>query len=116
MCDGTVILAPKFKISVSESELCTVNLKKSPLFLTLLQNPLPKKMFKFMYDSITTRTSGPSPTILEKLGACMFQKKKVQNYQVPFFLTLEGRFTFLHAYFLQTFILCQILGQSWCQK
>ena len=35
-CEGTVILAPKFKISVSESELCTVNSKKSPLFLTFV--------------------------------------------------------------------------------
>jgi len=31
-----LFLAPKFKISVSASELCTVNLKKSPLFLTFV--------------------------------------------------------------------------------
>ena len=31
-----LFMAPKFKISVSESELCTVNSKKSLLFLTFV--------------------------------------------------------------------------------
>ena len=67
-----------------------------------------------MIASLPELVDPAQPYLKNWVLACF--EKKVQNYQVPFFLTLEGRFTFLHAYFLQTFILCQILGQSWCQK
>ena len=57
-----LFMAPKFKISVSESELCTVNLKKSPLFLTFVS--FEKKGTKnWMLQSATLPPSPhPNPT------------------------------------------------------
>ena len=55
-------LAPKFKIIVLESELCTVNLKNSPLFLTFVS--FEKKGTKnWMLQSATLPPSPhPNPT------------------------------------------------------